>query len=438
MKHNYHSRKVRQLDRLIKEMKQAMQARQPKAFVDRIREKIALIIKNLHGILSTRQLAHKLGALAIVFGFASSASAQQFAAPVENPFGFTTDSLSYISGFGVADLDDDGDVDILMAGYYGAIDYFENTGTTDAPVFNTSVENPFGLTSTYVYAFITATDLDDDGDIDLLVGEYYGNLIYFENTGTATSPTFAAPAANPFGLNTGTSLLEMPNFVDLDNDGDYDIISCSIVYASNPEMVYYENTGTATNPAFAASVTNPFGIVGNATYFQNPTSADIDGDGDFDLLTAENYGTFAFYENTGTQTNPAFAAPQVNPFGLTDNVSDFIFPEFVDIDNDGDLDVLGSGYYGSLWFFENTQFNAGVGELENNVAIGPNPFVAEISFTADTGLDLVEVLDMTGKLVYSEVNPDGNINLESLKKGVYLVQVVDSNGRISRQKLEKL
>lgn len=437
MKHKYNSRKVRQLDRLIKEMKQAMKARQPKALVDRIRQKIALVIRELRGVLSTRQFVHKLGALAIVFGFAQAANAQQFAAPLENQFGFIPDSTGYIGGFGVADLDDDGDFDLLVGGYYGSINYYENTGTAAAPAFGSAVANPFGLTSAYYYAFITTADLDDDGDIDILVGEYYGNVLYYENTGTATSPAFAAPVSNAFGISTG-SLLDMPSLVDIDDDGDYDIVSCSIVYAGSPAMTFIENTGTASSPAFAAPQVSPFGIVANAAYFQNPTTADLDGDGDFDVLTAENYGTFAFYENTGTATSPAFGSPQVNPFGLVDNVSSFIFPELVDIDDDGDYDILASGYYGSLWFFENTQFNVGIDELANNVSIGPNPFVSEVHFGTGEKLNLVEVLDMTGKLVYSEVNPGGSINLESLKKGVYMVQVIDSEGSVSRQKLEKL
>ena len=438
MKHKYHSRKVRQLDRLIKEFKQAMRARQPKALVDRIRQKISVLLKDLRGVLSARQLAHKLGALAIVFGFANTANAQQFAAPVENPFGFAIDSLSYIGGLGVADLDNDGDFDLLTGGYYGSINYYENTGTGTAPVFGSPVSNPFGLTSAYYYSFITTADLDNDGDVDILVGEYYGNVQYYENTGTATSPAFAAPVSNPFGLGTSSSFLEMPCMVDIDNDGDYDIISGSTVYGVGSVMTFYENTGTASSPAFGTGTANPFGITSGSSYFQNPTTADIDGDGDFDLLTTELYGNFAYFENTGTAASPAFAAPQANPFGLTGNASDYIFSEFVDIDNDGDFDIMAYGYYGSLFFFENTQFNAGIDEIANNVTIGPNPFVSEVTFKADVDLDLVEVLDMTGKLVHSEVSPNSTLNLEHLKTGVYMIQVVDANGKVSRKKLEKL
>src|SRR5262245_4806464 len=48
-------------------------------------------------------------------------------------------------------------------------------------------------------------DLDGDGDLDLVAGEYFGTFLYFENPGTATAPSFAARtgAANPFaGLGT--------------------------------------------------------------------------------------------------------------------------------------------------------------------------------------------------------------------------------------------
>jgi len=432
MKHNYHSRKVRQLDRLIKEMTLAMKARQPRAFVDRIRQKIALLIKDLRSVLSARQLTHKLGALAIVFGFASTVQAQQFAAPVQNPFAFQALPDGYLGGLVAIDMDDDGDFDLLLGGYYGQFNYHENTGTAGSPSFAAGQVNPFGLTSVNQFNFMSAADLDDDGDMDLITGEYYGQIKYFENLGDETTPLFAAPVNNPFGL-VGGGYIFMPNLVDIDGDGDYDILA-----GTTGAFAFFENTGNETSPAFAAPVNDPFGFVFSSQYFAHPTTADLDGDGDFDLLVSEYYSNYKYYQNAGTAMAPQFAGNQQNPFGIIGGTSDNMFSQLVDIDDDGDFDIIGQGYYGSLWFYENTQFNVGVDEIANNVAMGPNPFTNKISFKTDSDLDLVEVLDMAGKLVYTEVNPEGQIALEHLKKGIYMVQVVDLEGGISRQKLEKL
>ena len=68
-------------------------------------------------------------------------------------------------------------------------------------------------------------DLDGDGDLDAVVGEDDGNLNYFENTGSATAPAFTARtgAANPFnGVDVG--YYSTPSFADLDGDGDLDAV----------------------------------------------------------------------------------------------------------------------------------------------------------------------------------------------------------------------
>jgi len=433
MKHRYHSRKVRQLDRLIKEMKAAMQNGQPKSLVDRIGKRITRLINELKGILSTRQFIHKLGALAVVFGFATSASAQQFAMPEDNPWGFEPDTLSYAGGLVAADFDDDGDFDLLLGGYYGQFNYYENTGTAAAPVFDTALVNPFALNSAVNVAFLDAADIDDDGDIDLLVGQYYGSIAYYENLGTASSPLFAAPSLSPFGI-AHRSELFLPNFVDLDDDGDYDIMA-----GLADSLVYFENIGDETNPSYGPLQNDPFGAVfGTSLYFGHPTTADLDGDGDFDLLLSSYYGIHTYYQNAGSVSVPQFAGAQQNPFGLNNVADDLALSKLVDIDNDGDYDILAQGTDGNLWFWENTQFNVGLGEIANNVSIGPNPFQNEIQLRTETKLDLIEVYDMTGKMVYSEVSPDGTVSLESLNNGLYMVQVIDANGLISRQKMEKL
>jgi hypothetical protein len=141
----------------------------------------------------------------------------------------------------------------------------------------------------------TFADLDADGDFDLLVGDYYADFQYFENTGTANAPAFAASVQNPFGLQGISSAyyFSLPTFVDLDDDGDMDVM----VGGYYPTLYYFENTGTANAPAFAAQVQNPFGL--SLPYYNiYPASADLDDDGDMDLLVGEYYGDFRYFENT--------------------------------------------------------------------------------------------------------------------------------------------
>jgi hypothetical protein len=79
-----------------------------------------------------------------------------------------------------------------------------------------------------------------DGDFDAFVGDENGNLYYFENTGTPTAPEFAAPALNSFGLEVGAGPVGriVPAFVDIDNDGDFDLF----VGDENGDLWFYENT----------------------------------------------------------------------------------------------------------------------------------------------------------------------------------------------------
>ncbi|MDD5274862.1 MAG: VCBS repeat-containing protein [Methylovulum sp.] len=61
----------------------------------------------------------------------------------------------------------------------------------------------------------TFADIDHDGDLDALIGNFNGDTLYFENTGSATAPAFAAPVTNPFGL-ADVGQTATPTFVDID------------------------------------------------------------------------------------------------------------------------------------------------------------------------------------------------------------------------------
>jgi len=202
MRPNPYARKKRQLKALAKKL-QRLLANHQEDFVSQI-EKLVLrirrLVQELLRAFSPADLKRTLGAAAIYIGvsFTNPTAAQSFAPPIANPFGL--DSTYYFAFPAFADLDGDGDMDLLVGEYYGAMQYFENTGSASNPQFAAPQTNPFGLVSTYYNAFPAFADLDGDGDMDLLVGEYYGAMQYFENTGSASNPQFAAPQANPFGL----------------------------------------------------------------------------------------------------------------------------------------------------------------------------------------------------------------------------------------------
>jgi len=358
MKHNYFTRKTRQLNLLVKKLRLALESgEKSQVLIERLKLRISLLLKELTGYFSKRQLKGILGSLAVIFGLTLNTNAQTFGPVVQNPFGISNPAAAILGVFDDVDLDGDGDFDLIQTAYGGspyggALNYYQNTGTSTAPVFGTPLVNPFGLTASLYYGAPVAADLDNDGDMDLLVGGYdgisSGQIQYFENTGTATAPAFAAPVLNPFGL-SNTLYLSFLTTADIDNDGDVDILT-SQAYG---DLIYFENTGTASSPAFTTPVSNPFGFVPLVGTFSFPNLGDLDGDGDYDLIVGEIYGSINYFENTGTQSTPAFATSVSNPFGLT-SVYYYAGPNFVNLDGDCDLDLMVSEYYSTLNYFENT------------------------------------------------------------------------------------
>lgn len=268
--------------------------------------------------------------------------------PITNP-GAIESNLGYARPH-LVDYDGDGDFDLMVGEKSGReLAYYQNTGTSAAPIWSAAVNNPNGLN---LAAGETGTapffvDIDGDGDLDAFMGTEFDGLAFFRNIGTRTAPNYAAPVTNPFGLNTGFDSYLTPTFADIDNDGDFDLITGEF----SGRARFYRNTGTATAPAFGAMQNNPFGLI-DVGFSSAPSFADLDGDGDFDLMIGEDNGTFNYFQNTGTRTAPAYAAVVANPFELTP-VS-YAAPTFADIDADGDLDMFVGDANGNSILFTNS------------------------------------------------------------------------------------
>ena len=282
----------------------------------------------------------------------------------DNPF--VSISSNYGSKLDFADLDSDGDQDLVFVGFY-SIYYFENTGTADSPDFTqlTGTANLLdGINNQFQYFVIdhALADLDDDGDIDLIVSDLWGTIAYYENTGTATSPDFTrrTGAANPLDfIDEGRHSSLAPELADLDDDGDLDL-----VLGSRNDIAYFENTGTATAPVFTQLIgeASPLdGIFDESTrrHEPNPVLADLDSDGDMDLIIGgilDGQIVFSYFENTGTVSNPEFTQRDdtANPMThIPGRLHTRIAPELVDIDDDGDLDLAFGNSGGNIYYAEN-------------------------------------------------------------------------------------
>ena len=336
----------------------------------RLVQRLQLLYRQLVRVFSRRQLRQTLAGAALLLGM-GTAQAQQFAPPLVNPFGLESSQVEdefLISQ--LVDIDNDGDFDLIHRTYVETSNYEndlvivfqENMGTGQAPQFGPLEASPFGVdTLPEGTTTLTFGDLDGDGDLDILSGVYddYGSAVRFryqENIGSPTNALFGAPVDNPFGLNVMGDEVTVPYLVDLDNDGDLDLLASQ--YNNDTEQlrfVYYPNIGSVANAQFGAPQENPFGLeVPSDAYIQLLTLADFDNDGDLDILTGGSYedlGSYNYqpgldyYENTGTAENPAFDSPQRNPFGLELPVGGYVaVPTAADLDNDGDTDVLVGGY----------------------------------------------------------------------------------------------
>ena len=250
----------------------------------------------------------------------------------DNPFNSAI--VGNYTGPAFVDIDNDGDMDCFIGQQYGHILYFKNTGTSSSSIFTSQSgsDNPFNGVDIGKHSKPSFLDIDNDGDMDCFFGERYGVIYYFENTGTSSSPTFTQRTGSNNPLNSvNVTKRANPAFVDIDNDDDYDVFvgqEFGLIY-------YFENTGTSSSPTFTQRTgsNNPF----NGIDFgrdSNPFFVDVDNDGDKDCFIGEVYGSIEYYKNTGTSSSPSFAEQtgSDNPFNGVD-AGDISVPRFVDIDN---------------------------------------------------------------------------------------------------------
>jgi hypothetical protein len=243
----------------------------------------------------------------------------------------------------VGDLDGDGDLDILLANKIdpanprtARIYRLENIGSPGRPAFRMA-DALEEISGEFHYAPALA-DLDGDADLDLAVGTWNEGVLLFRNDGTVREPRFARVEAPLVELTRGSHT--SPALADIDGDGDLDLVAGE----SSGEVNLWRNDGTRSAPEFTLVTDTLLGLdVGRRSA---PALADLNDDGAVDLIVGSESGEVVVlwgsgdgvdrFERAGALTLPGISAPRA-----------------VDLDGDGDLDLLAGEIAGGLRWYEN-------------------------------------------------------------------------------------
>lgn len=235
----------------------------------------------------------------------------------------------------LADVNGDGVLDLFVGAGTGAVSIYLNRGT--ASVASWPAEPDFVLQAGE-NAAPALDDLDNDGDLDLLVGYAGGALFHFRNTGTPTTPIWTNQSNTYGGISEPDQALQ-PSFIDLDGDSDLDLL-----IGRNGDMVWYRREGSPTVPTWTR-----IGLVPPPGYSSavSPAAGDWDGDGIRDFITGEHWGGLRFFRIEFPITIYELSFPM--PFDLAGDSA----PALTDWDGDGDLDLLIGQVHGTLEAFLN-------------------------------------------------------------------------------------
>ena len=326
----------------------------------------------------------------------------------------------------------------------GRLHLYENTGTATAPEF-TLVDNDYLSIAALNVQSVHPTfgDIDGDSDEDLIIGLENGKLYFFENTaGVGNTASFATVVPDYQGIDAGT--YAAPLLIDINRDGLMDLL----VGEYQGTVTYHENTGTATNPLFSV-VTVPFGnnsvggidvrALGSSRGYAAPFA--IERNGEYELFVGSESGAIHHYDSIDNNLTGAFAEQSERFSDLVEGV--YTRLAIADINADGFLDFAIGNQRGAVRFYSLDTNTINTNSIIKNqlpeITLFPNPandFI-NLNFNGENYQNVqILITNNLGQIVDNQmINSHDNterINLPNLPNGIYFCRIQTEKGVLTK------